>query len=817
MGTTESAFFYEDEPEEEDEDETSPSPSLHSASGRRLSSATPSVLLAPRHPPARGTVRATSERLPTVKLKGCILGMPGSGKRTLLARLQGKDPFLPTNINEPTLAWQGVQHVLPYQPPSNQPSWDRIQLLVNCTDDHKYTEPIDFAVILINPQEKKKRMKRYLIDHLHRLLTILGYRSDGYDPQGLQRPLCLCLLLNFRDLKLTKAHVEASHVTTWTMEVLQEYPALDPQRLVLQCGDTSLLNCYGLSLLHHFIYQSYLLRRQFQLESEMLQVRQAQQQARAPPHQTYDEFLMVLQGKPPPPTQQHKKAKKKKTANKEKHSSARRKFMPNAPPVESDEEEDHDSTAVLSGPKQDNSNNINNNQPAPTASNDALEAFLASSDDDDDDDDEEKEVSKEVATQSTRKVSSVAAPTENDDDDDDDDDFVVSEMETSEPLASPGSHSPVVEKSESENTKPSRVETTNSPVHTTDSSDSSVASSQASADSASSTRKETNSSKPIPKEGEESLESGEPKSDNNAGTPKASVENVDEEVDADEKASPKLPPNEVVSDASDASAHDEQNRSSETEENKDDAKEPVPGEDPKGNICAKENAHGEPELAEKEEPVLGKEAEDPTANTNKHKPEVSSEEADLSGNVPAVHDAVAVDDSDSEEEFFVGEPDHDVESKPENFSTVPGDVDVDSDDDFVVDESDKSSEDALPKEENEAPSEQEQADETLATDAINAAEKETADKSNGTIPDASTLYESSQMPSAEQKAQNSAKQTTPSSANPSSGLSAAALAAIAAAQSEMESMLRPAVDIEKKKKKKKDKEAKEKKKHKRLS
>eukprot|EP00977_Amphora_coffeiformis_P025609 scaffold20763_cov175-Amphora_coffeaeformis.AAC.5 len=383
MGTTESAFFYEDSAED-----ASPSPSTHSGHTALGPSATP--------PSTRASPRPAKQRIPTlnrpsVKLKGHILGLPDSGKRTLLARLQGKDPFLLTSVDDIAPVLEGVQHVLPYQAPPDQPSWDRIQLLVHCAEDFVQTkEPLDFVVVLINPQEKRKKVKRYLVEQLRRLLHMLGYRADGNERYPL-RPLCLCLLLNFRDLALAKTHVEESNVTLWTMEVLQEYPALDPQRLVLQSGQTSLKNCYGLSLLHYFIYQSYLQSRQYQLQVDLFQVRQTQQQAReaAPKVQDYDEFLAILDGKAP-------KKERKKTST---DHNRRRQVMPT-------EKQRVVQRSPTPPPE----------EPLPPKTN-ALEAFLASSDEEEDGNKSDK---KEQHKPSRNRESSGRNNKEDEDDDDDD-------------------------------------------------------------------------------------------------------------------------------------------------------------------------------------------------------------------------------------------------------------------------------------------------------------------------------------------------------------------------------------------------------------
>ena len=443
MGTTESAFFYEDSTED-----ASPSPSTHSGHASLAPSATPPL------PRTKAPSRTATQRSPTihrlVKLKGHILGLPESGKRTLLARLQGKDPFLPSSEDDIAPVLEGVEHLLPYQAPPDQPSWDRIQLLVHCAEDFvQTTDPLDFVVILINPREKRKKVKRYLVEQLRRFLHMLGYRPDGKECYPM-RPLCLCLLLNFRDLALAKTQVEESNVTLWTMEVLQEYPTLDPQRLVLQSGRTSLKNCYGLSLLHHFIYQSYLSRRQYQLEVDLLQVRQTRQHAKeaAPTVQDYDDFLAILDGRA------IKKEKKKNS--RDNGDNRRRRVMPT---------EKHVVERPRTPPPLD-----------PPPKTNALEAFLASSDEEVDNEERKKTTHNRISNAQNGRDKG------DHDDDDDDDDFVVEQMRDEAPEPSDNSEaepSNVRAKAASEASDVAvapLVQTMKSPVSTAESSDASLGS-----------------------------------------------------------------------------------------------------------------------------------------------------------------------------------------------------------------------------------------------------------------------------------------------------------------------------------------------------
>lgn len=258
MGTTES---FPEEP---------PTPSTHSGAS--------SSAVYPPSPPRRRPLA----------LSGIVLALPKSGKRTLLQRLQGKDPFAEDRSSgDRSVEERSV--TIPYV--SGQTCWDRIQLHIQATRIPQRLSSIDFGVILLDPRQKQETSKEYLSLILQ---TIFQEKKKA--------PICLCILLNFRDLKEKhhrKAWTTESHVKTWTMECLQKHDWLDPSRLVLVSGETSLLNCYGLPLLHHFMYQSYLCRKQWDLEQQMAEIRNAQLEARTLPEMpSYKKFVRLAQGKP---------------------------------------------------------------------------------------------------------------------------------------------------------------------------------------------------------------------------------------------------------------------------------------------------------------------------------------------------------------------------------------------------------------------------------------------------------------------------------------------------------------------------------------
>ena len=94
-----------------------------------------------------GPTSTSSE--PLLPLQAQIWGLPGTGKRTLLQRLQGKDPFATTTSCYTTTSHAGTSRsssssslfvptvVVPYQVPRGLLAWDRIQLRVSLVEEEE--------------------------------------------------------------------------------------------------------------------------------------------------------------------------------------------------------------------------------------------------------------------------------------------------------------------------------------------------------------------------------------------------------------------------------------------------------------------------------------------------------------------------------------------------------------------------------------------------------------------------------------------------------------------------------------------------------
>ena len=287
--------------------------------------------------------------------------MSQSGKQTLLRRLEGKDPFADDGDDHHDDDRERTEAIVPYQPPPENSAWkaaanDRIQLSVKISrsvppSSSQTTQlPLDFAVLLINPSHDQARIRDHLNESLTALLHLQGHhkmsdkktsalndtddseeskkvhvsRSESGDEIVDTRPFCLCLLLNFRDRKdmvrrkKASKHrradwLESSDVQRLTMQILQDYPTLEPDRLVLQCGESSLVNCYGLDLLHHFIYKAYLQRKRYDLEAMLSQIHQARLNSQGSSILPYDEFIELIKQQ----QQQNDQSKKGEQRNSE--------------------------------------------------------------------------------------------------------------------------------------------------------------------------------------------------------------------------------------------------------------------------------------------------------------------------------------------------------------------------------------------------------------------------------------------------------------------------------------------------------------------
>ena len=97
----------------------------------------------------------------------------------------------------------------------------------------------------------------------------------------------------------------------WILDdiLLKQYQV--PQdKIVLQFAETCLRNCYGLDVLHHFVYKVYLQRKRTELELKLNQVLARMEEAEnfQPTSMDYGNFVQKLESETnPPPSKQKKK------------------------------------------------------------------------------------------------------------------------------------------------------------------------------------------------------------------------------------------------------------------------------------------------------------------------------------------------------------------------------------------------------------------------------------------------------------------------------------------------------------------------------
>lgn len=252
----------------------------------------------------------------SLKLQGLILGIAKTGKRTLLQRFQGKDPFDSSNQqpHDTDLYDPNAEVIIPYQ--TNHTAWDdRIQLHLRADpstpkQELHPTELIDFFIVLVDPRRSSQQVRSYLETAIGRILESKGYpsSSESGHRNGHQttsqlpphRPVCICVLRNFRDLQSNSANapfnISIVDLEQWVADIFQDYPTISRDHFVVQVEMASLRNCFGLNALHHFIYLSYLQRKQWETERRLWELQQQVKVASSDiPRMDYDEFLKLVQ------------------------------------------------------------------------------------------------------------------------------------------------------------------------------------------------------------------------------------------------------------------------------------------------------------------------------------------------------------------------------------------------------------------------------------------------------------------------------------------------------------------------------------------
>jgi hypothetical protein len=341
MGTTESIFADSDE-HEDGNPSTIPPHSFHPTGERQFSGADGPIELPPHtHDRARrpmGHSRHGMSERPRPKhspaprekyfqLNGLIVGSSRTGKHILLQRLAGKEPQFShhhpaasarrrRDDGESVSNDSNKQTVTtPYQAPSNLPTLDNaIELRVQASTKAVKRTRHDFYILLVDPRHDRTKVQKFLTKTLHTALRAQGYYVEeavaatsstapvSADTAATLTPFCLCLLRNFCDLwpmndsEAAADMISDSELTSWTLQVMETY-AMDESLVLLQCTNVSMLNCYGLNVLHHFVYQAYIRRKQYDLQTQLHSVDNAMTLSRrcSPTVVSYPQYLGELE------------------------------------------------------------------------------------------------------------------------------------------------------------------------------------------------------------------------------------------------------------------------------------------------------------------------------------------------------------------------------------------------------------------------------------------------------------------------------------------------------------------------------------------
>jgi hypothetical protein len=386
----------------------------------------------PYHPsqPNSSPNRRRPPPKPVLRLEGVLVGGPETGKRTLLQRLQGKDPFRNDTSDESN----SVSTTIPYKPPPKSLAPDRVLLHIQCLQNSNQVEAFHqnhqahFVVVLVNPKHTLETTRSYLQRLLNLYLDSLGYpvsntdqQEDGDDGKKVpntdnlasndHEPLCVCILFNFRDLLKENSTLKRQLERNVT-ELLQQR-SVPQHKVVMDWIHVSLKNCYGLDLLHAFIYKAYLSRKETILERQLHAI-QTQRivictQEKENGTTSYEEFLKGLA-----PTKEERKQQPS-----QKDQPAHAKVATTGQEDSSDESSvdsrrRHRQRRTFPSSLHPKNGKKSTKQLSFGTGREALEAFLASSDE------EEEETPKKGQVGKTTSSSS-------DEDDDDDDDFFYDE------------------------------------------------------------------------------------------------------------------------------------------------------------------------------------------------------------------------------------------------------------------------------------------------------------------------------------------------------------------------------------------------------
>ncbi|CAB9504405.1 expressed unknown protein [Seminavis robusta] len=424
MGATESVFYEEGQPPTGSHRQYSPGPRPGRHPGGRQTNAQ-----AGRRPTQK---RARPPTTPVKTLEGVILGLPKVGKRTLLERLKGRDPFDNDELQKPQQSPEqnSTRAIIPYQAPDGFSLMERVQVKVEATQElyQNMENRLDFVIVLVNPKEDPRQVQIHIAKIISDLIQVqkMAIEQQQCDPSTLA--LRMCFLVNFRDVHNSKKKggIQEGEIQQLIIALLQQSAEqiLNPQQVLIQFGTISLYNCYGLSTLHQFLFDTFMHIKRKELEFQLTLVDEQLAKSREVPRVKYKDFLkMVNQAEdysedpqPPPPSYKGPKPPKASRHKPQLQQLAANGVANGAGPMvnlEGAASSTDDSAGrrrnILNVQEQAPPSTIDQVAPTPGNTRDALEAFLAS-----DDEDEPAATKATIKSQTSR-------------DDSDDDDFFYDE------------------------------------------------------------------------------------------------------------------------------------------------------------------------------------------------------------------------------------------------------------------------------------------------------------------------------------------------------------------------------------------------------
>lgn len=376
---------------------------------------------------------------PVLRLEGLIVGGPKTGKCSLLQRLEGKNPFKKDENDEgpesksssSAQSSSSSSVVIPFKPPPQSLSPNRIQLYIQGLSSSQHVEDFykqqqqqqqqqsPFVVILISPKHKLETTQAYLARLLTLHLDAMGYpvastasEKDGGSSSDQQHsPICICILLNFRDLlpqDVSQSRQQQTQELESTVQEMFNERRVPHNKVVLDWIQVSLKNCYGLDLLHSFIYKTYLLRKEHLLEQQLQAVQEQRNGLPRTVDQTsssYQEFVQALEPAPTSPARTAiQTTKPELSQNQPEQASAESS-------VEAEQQQPGRPAPrrTFQAPSKNTNNDavLKPEKQSYGIGKDALEAFLASSDEE-----------EEVPPPSRRKFNNSDSSSSDDDDDD---------------------------------------------------------------------------------------------------------------------------------------------------------------------------------------------------------------------------------------------------------------------------------------------------------------------------------------------------------------------------------------------------------------